>query len=87
MLFNRELDYFLSTTSLLPRDTIAGFDEAFRYDAATSHSWLVAKLRVLRDRLAFGDELRIEGSPLVLRQDSFMAWVSARFPGVDDDLS
>lgn len=84
--FNRDLDSLLSTT-LLTRDLIADFDEAFRYDAATSHSWLVAKLRILRDRLELGDEFRIEGSQLVLRRDSFVAWVRARFPGVEDDLS
>lgn len=49
--FNLELDRLLEQEGKVDRDTYALFIGAYHYDAASTVSWLISKLRILQMRL------------------------------------
>jgi hypothetical protein len=82
--YNENLDKLLKETKILTMELFEKFYDAYSYDAPTTHSWLINKLKIIKERLEKGDTLIVENSKLVLNKDNFLEWVESEFPGCID---
>jgi hypothetical protein len=85
--FNQQMDQRLDATGLVDEACFFQLADAYSYDAATSVSWVHAKLRVLAQRLARGEPLELYKPQSARTQrcatiEALQAWVSAHFPGM-----
>lgn len=85
--WNAEIDVALRSRGLVDQSFYLRLSEAYRYDAASTVSWVEAKMRVLLDRVRQGKDLSLF-APLVEDQKSvqseleFRSWVAENFPGL-----
>jgi len=84
--YNEDFDKQLNDTRLFTKELIEKFYDAYSYDTATTHNWLVKKLKIIQGRLAKGDKLPLETNEKVLDKNNFLDWVEAEFPNSRKDL-
>ncbi|MGH8779475.1 hypothetical protein [Paraburkholderia sp.] len=85
--FNEKLDRLLEREGRVDRDTWASFIDAYGYDAATTISWLQAKLNILKRRLEDGGSIYLWDAANSRQIDcvtvqQFNDWVSVHFPSI-----
>ena len=86
--FNQELDRRLDATGLVDKACFIQLADAYGYGAATSVSWVRAKLRILAQRLARGEPLELYQPQSMHTQScltsaALQAWATTHFPGVE----
>lgn len=78
--YNEDFDKQLKETKVFTKELFEKFYDAYSYDTATTYSWVVKKLKILRDRLGQGNSLPIENRNRVLEHNNFLDWVEEEFP-------
>lgn len=84
--YNEDIDKQLKDTKVFTKDLFEKFYDAYSYDTATTHNWLIKKLKILKERLSKGDVLPIENNKKVLDKENFLDWVESEFPNTKKDL-
>ena len=85
--FNKQLDAELLSTGVVSKELWGQLKEAHGYGAATSVSWVEAKLAVLAKRLETGSQVSLYvpavSDPQICNSVSELrAWASNQLPGV-----
>ena len=84
--YNADLDKLISETKIISRNLLEQFRDAYTYDSATTYSWLVKKLTIIKNRLEREDKICLEDSELVLDKNNFLKWIELNFPFLKNDL-
>ncbi|MEO3946727.1 hypothetical protein [Gorillibacterium sp. CAU 1737] len=84
--YNTQLDYYLRTSKVIPKKLLLSFDEAYNNDAATSIGWLIAKLKIIEERLIRNELLSFDDGG-GLDREVFRKLVSNRYPTIKDNFS
>jgi hypothetical protein len=85
--FNAKLDAALSAEGVVDQALFLRFLDGYNYDAASTVTWVIVRMRVLLQRVAQGKTLslfspEINGYVAIATEYTFRAWVTKNFPGI-----
>jgi len=84
--YNIKLDEYLRTTPEITEELFVALDEAYGYDAATTISWAISKLRILRTRLINKEEIKLTDKEPLKTEEDLKQLVKTRYPSISDDI-
>lgn len=80
-LFNCELDKFLNTTNIIPKELVYSLDDAYSYNQATTVNWVISKLKILKVRIDNNESFELEGHGY-LDKFKFYNWIKTKYPHI-----
>lgn len=84
---NAKLDATLCSEGTVDQALFLRFLDGYSYDAASTVSWVTARLKVLLQRVRRGEPLRLfspasQAQVVIPDETTFLTWVDKNFPGM-----
>lgn len=84
---NAKLDAELCSEGMVDQALFLRLLDGYSYDAASTVSWVIARLKVLRQKIERGEPLSLfsptsQAQVVVLDETAFLTWVEKNFPGM-----
>ena len=84
--YNIKLDDYLRTTPVITEEILMALDEAYGYNAATTASWVISKLRILHTRLLNKEKIEVTDNAPLKSTEDLKKLVVARYPSIVNEI-